>query len=146
MERMTGGCQCGRIRYEAEPDGLEAYLCHCGMCRHATGGAFAAFVAVKRAAVTWAHAPDRYRSSPIAHRGFCAACGTPLTFEYDGSEAMDLTLGSFDDPGRFTPVRHFAVETRLEPWLDTRDLPGYRLADHLPTADRWMKAIGKLPD
>ena len=36
-ERMTGGCQCGRVRYAAEIDSDEAYLCHCRMCQRATG-------------------------------------------------------------------------------------------------------------
>ncbi len=38
MTRMTGGCQCGRVRYAAEVDSDDAYLCHCRMCQRATGG------------------------------------------------------------------------------------------------------------
>ena len=41
-QTMTGGCQCGRIRFEASVGGRDAYLCHCGMCRKATGGIAAA--------------------------------------------------------------------------------------------------------
>lgn len=144
--KMTGGCQCGRIRYEAVIGDEPAYLCHCGMCRRATGGFAAAFVNLPKASVTWAREPDRYRSSAIAERGFCAACGTPLTFAFPDSDTTDLTIGSFDNPGAFVPHHHFSVETRLDGWLDTSGLPGYRLADHAPVADRWRKAVGKLPD
>ena len=35
--KMTGGCACGRIRFEAEIDSDEAYLCHCRMCQRASG-------------------------------------------------------------------------------------------------------------
>ncbi len=35
-ERRTGGCQCGRIRYTAQLESLNAYLCHCRMCQKAT--------------------------------------------------------------------------------------------------------------
>ena len=31
--QMTGGCQCGRVRYVAEVEHEEAYLCHCRMCQ-----------------------------------------------------------------------------------------------------------------
>jgi hypothetical protein len=109
-DRMTGGCQCGRIRYAAEIDSDEAYLCHCRMCQRATGGVSIAFRNVPKAAVTWEREPDRYRSSPFAQRGFCPACGTPLTFEFDDGKNLDLTVGSFDDPARFRPTSHFGKE------------------------------------
>jgi hypothetical protein len=143
---MTGGCQCGRVRYTAQAADDEAYLCHCRMCQRATGGAFAALKQFSRAAVTWEREPDRYRSSPIAQRGFCAACGTPLTYEGDGSDGLDLTVGSFDDPSGLRPVGHFGFESRHAAWLDTRDLPAKR-TDELPNiVARWMDACGKLPD
>jgi hypothetical protein len=150
MARLaTGGCQCGRVRYEAELETDDAYLCHCRMCQRAAGGVSIAFVGVDRDRVTWTtQEPDRYRSSPIAHRGFCSACGTPLTFEFSDDEAkgLDLTVGSFDDPAPFRPTHHFAIESRHEAWLDTRDLPGIRSEENPSTRDRWMKAIGHLPD
>jgi hypothetical protein len=143
---LTGGCQCGRIRYEAALDSDEAYLCHCGMCRKATGGVSIAFVNLPKAAVTWTtQAPEQYRSSPIAYRGFCVTCGTPLTFAFPDSDKMDLTVGSFDNPSWFVPRHHFSIETRLEPWVDTSHLPGYRLDEHANVVERWKKAIGEYP-
>ena len=50
-ETMTGGCQCGRIRYAVEVYDDEAYLCHCRMCQRATGGVSIAFKSVKQAKV-----------------------------------------------------------------------------------------------
>ena len=143
---MTGGCQCGRIRYEAEIASDEAYLCHCGMCRRATGGVSIAFVGLRKDAIRWTtQPPDQYASSPIATRGFCRECGTPLTFAFPDSETMDLTLGSFDEPGHFVPHHHFSIETRLERWVDTSHLPGYRLDEHANVVERWKKAIGDYP-
>ena len=147
-QHMTGGCQCGRVRYRARVDDpATAYLCHCRMCQRATGGVFAALIQVPREAVEWiTREPDRHASSPIALRGFCAACGTPLTYEGRASEQMDLTVGSFDDPSRFAPFGHFGIESRHESWRDTRDLPGKR-TDELPNITaQWMDACGKLPD
>ena len=147
MPLMTGGCQCGRVRYEAEIDSDEAYLCHCRMCQRATGGVSIAFVNLKKAAVRWSgEGPDWYASSAIAERPFCSRCGTPLGFAFPDSEKMDLTVGSFDDPGHFRPDHHFGVESLHEAWIDTRDLPRYRADEDKGTIDRWMKKIGKLPD
>ncbi len=44
------------------------------------------------------------------------------------------------------PTSHFSVETMLPHWSDTSHLPGKRLDEHAPVADRWMKTLGKLPD
>lgn len=147
-QEMTGGCQCGRVRYRARVDNPDkAYLCHCRMCQRATGGVFAALIQLPREAVTWTTCePDRHASSPIALRGFCAACGTPLTYEGHGSDQMDLTVGSFDAPSLLTPFGHFGVESRHEGWRDTCALPDKR-TDELPNITaKWMDACGKLPD
>jgi hypothetical protein len=144
---MTGGCQCGRIRYSAEVDAsAEAYLCHCRMCQRATGGVSIAFVNLAKAAVTWKTEPDWYHSSPIARRPFCSACGTPLGFEYPDSEKCDLTVGSFDDPSSFVPAHHFGAESIHEAWIDTKGLSRYRTDEHKALVDRWIEAVGKLPD
>ncbi|CAN5326359.1 hypothetical protein BH10PSE15_BH10PSE15_08580 [soil metagenome] len=147
-ETLTGGCQCGRIRYAVAIDDDDAYLCHCRMCQRATGGVSIAFKSVAIAAVQWTtQPPERYRSSPIAQRGFCKDCGTPLTFEFlDPGETMDLTVGSFDQPARFVPRHHFGVESLHEAWIDTHALPRIRSEDNPSTTNRWMDAVGKLPD
>ena len=140
--QMTGGCQCGRVRYTTQADPLEAYLCHCRMCQRATGGFAASFVSVKWADVEWAGEPDWFESSPIARRPFCAACGTPLGFRFkEGSEKMDLTIGSFDDPSAFRPKHHFGAESIVhESWLDTAELPRIRSDEHEVLVKKWQDA------
>ena len=143
---MTGGCQCRRVRYRVEVADDAAYLCHCGMCRRATGGVSAALTQVSQAAVTWDNGPpDFYRSSPIAERPFCSACGTPLGFRYVDSDKMDLTVGSFDEPGWFRPTTNFSDETRLEAWSDTSHLPAMRLDTYAPLVEKWARAGGERP-
>ena len=46
---LTGGCQCGAVRYrlEAEPTGVN--VCHCRMCQKASGGPFMTFGGVRMA-------------------------------------------------------------------------------------------------
>lgn len=144
---MTGGCQCGRIRYAARVADTDAYLCHCRMCQRATGGVSIALKGIDTADLTWTtQPPERYRSSPFARRGFCSACGTPLTYESDDHPAMDLTVGSFDDPSRFRPVSHSGVESWHPEWLDTRDLPTQRTDQNQRISNKWIETLGHLPD
>lgn len=143
---MTGGCMCGKIRYTAAVADDDAYLCHCRMCQRASGNVSLAMKNVKKADVSWEREPDYYASSPIARRGFCASCGTSLTFEYLDSDRLDLIVGTFDDPSRFKPKHHFGVESLHRAWLNTEGLPEYRVDQYQPIVDRWMNSVGKLPD
>jgi len=144
-DKMTGGCACGRIRFEAEIDSDEAYLCHCRMCQRASGNVSLAMKNVPQADVRWSKDPDWYRSSAIAQRAFCAACGTSLGFRYDkDTDQMDLTVAAFDDPARFTPTSHFGTESLHEAWLDTTGLPRTRTDEYPKLVDRW-KAAGEKP-
>ena len=143
---MTGGCACGRVRFTAKVDSDDAYLCHCRMCQRATGSVSIAFMGIKKAAVQWEAAPDYYVSSPIARRPYCRECGTSLGFEFPDSDGMDLTVASFDDPSRFKPRHHYAVESMHEAWLDTSHLKRIRTEDNANVVKRWLEATGKLPD
>lgn len=144
---MTGGCQCGRVRYEVELANDDAYWCHCRMCQKATGGIAAAFVQAPENGVRWLSGPDWYQSSRIAHRPFCSHCGTPLGFAFlDGKGGIDLTVGSFDDPSGFTPILHAGAESLHEAWLDTRDLPRQYTAATKSVASRYAAVGLEVPE
>lgn len=141
---MTGGCQCGRVRYAVEVADDDAYLCHCRMCQKATGGVAAAFKSIERAKLRWEGEPDWYDSSPIARRPFCSKCGTPLGFAFkEGSDKLDITVGSLDDPSALTPVHHFGAESLHKGWLNTEDLPQMRTGDYDKLVQKWIAATGK---
>ena len=143
---MPGGCACGRVRFEADVDSDDAYLCHCRMCQRASGNVSLAMKGISRAKVRWDSEPDWYASSPIARRPFCASCGTSLGFAYNDSDDMDLTVAAFDDPSRFVPDHHFGAENIHEAWLDTSDLKRIRSDEHRKLVERWEKAVGKMPE
>ncbi len=94
------------------------------MCKKATGGPFAVLVQARIDDLAWtAGTPTSYRSSPIATRGFCGKCGTPLYLQYDGDELIRVTVGSLDRPEKISPAGHYGVESRLD-WADCgRGLP-----------------------
>ena len=120
-EILTGGCQCRRIRYEVPVESDEAYLSHCGMCRHATGGVSIAFASVSRASVRWSVEPDWYRSSPIAARPFCSICGTPLGFAFLDGDGMDAC--HVDDRAWPAPSQHLADENERPDQVNVQRVP-----------------------
>jgi hypothetical protein len=139
---LHGGCLCGKVRYTVAVDKPEGYYCHCRMCQLAFGNTRVPFLNVRKDHVHWHGPRAAYASSKIAVRGFCGTCGTPLSFEYNGSERMDLSVGSLDDPGRVTPVSHFAVESRVENWHADDGLAGRRLDTNQTILSRWRDAYG----
>jgi len=146
-DQMSGGCACGRVRYTASVEPDEAYLCHCRMCQRSTGSVSIAFVNAKLDAMSWEREPDWYESSPIARRPFCSQCGTSLGFQFkEGSDKMDLTVASFDDPSPFKPKHHFGVESLHRAWINTDGLPEYRTDEYQALVDRWVEATGAMPE
>jgi len=54
--------------------------------------------------VAWTRgAPKWFQSSNRARRGFCADCGTPLTYQAEDDE-IELAIGAFDDPACAAPA------------------------------------------
>ena len=145
MSEMTGGCQCGRVRYTAQVADDEAYLCHCRMCQRATGGVSIAFKNLARSEIAWQHEPDWYASSEVAERPFCRECGTPLGFAFNAGDRMDLTVGSFDDPASFYPTENFGIESKHAAWEDTSHLPGTKVTETASVIKRWQEAGLEVP-
>jgi len=129
----TGGCQCGAVRYQLLTPPEHASICHCRMCRRASGQPFMAFARVRHKNLRWTRgSPSIFRSSNIGERGFCSACGTPLTYRRVESPSISVTIGSLDDPEAARPVLQFGVESKLA-WTGGLDgLPGERTED-------WMR-------
>ena len=122
---LTGGCFCGHVRYEAGGVPFNPTVCHCSMCRRASGAPMVAWFTVPRSAYrVVAGVPARFASSDRATRTFCPRCGTSLTFEGDEfPDEVDITTASLDDPEVMPPLDHTRTKTQLS-WV--------RLADGLP--------------
>ena len=120
---FAGGCQCGHTRYRAQGPRDRASVCYCRMCQKAAGGPFMAFVRFAADQVEWLTAPSVFASSNRAERGFCALCGTPLSYRHIGGPYISLTLHSLDDPGLVRPEIAFSAAA-APPWcLALADLP-----------------------
>lgn len=96
---VTGGCECGRVRYSAPRDSssLKSTLCYCKQCQRHGGAPFIAFLDLKRESTRWTTAPDTFASSDFAARDFCKVCGSTIGMRYHFQEkSLGVTLGSVD--------------------------------------------------
>ncbi len=113
QDTWTGGCQCGAIRYRVAALG-RASVCHCRMCQKAFGSVGGILVTAVGFDLTRGKL-KHFRSSNKVRRGFCADCGSPLTFEYDGK--VDVAIATFDRAGDIAPAVQMARGERL-PFAD----------------------------
>ncbi|WP_334176719.1 GFA family protein [Pseudoxanthobacter sp.] len=129
----AGGCQCGAVRYHLLAEIIKPSVCHCRMCQKAFGGYFAPLGSVRRSDIAWVRgAPATFRSSTLVQRGFCAACGTPLTYDYLEVDEIAVSLGSLDDPAAVPPVIEYGLEGRM-PWFSRLGhLPACVTEDDMP--------------
>jgi len=119
---LEGGCLCGAVRYRIDAAPLWTGYCHCGTCRRSTGAPVTMFVgaAADRVAFTKGERAV-FASSPGVQRGFCAACGAPLTYESDRFPGeVHFHVSTFDRPQTLRPGFHVFHEERL-PWLEITD-------------------------
>ncbi|MGA7267210.1 MAG: GFA family protein, partial [Aestuariivirga sp.] len=66
---ITGGCQCGAVRYAIDGPFNNPHICHCRMCQKAFGNYFAALVGTSKAGLAWTKGePSFFRSSDIVQR------------------------------------------------------------------------------
>ena len=114
----TGGCLCGAVRYEAKSEPIVCH-CHCGRCRRSSGAAFVTWLNFPHEGFRWTkNEPAYFASSAQVRRGFCAQCGSSVSFHR--AQHVSVSLGSLDRPGDVEPTVHIWCERQL-PWLVVND-------------------------
>lgn len=128
---------CGAVRYEATGEPLVVGHCHCSSCRRHTGAPVVTFVAFEVNQIQFPKGNRKiYNSSPGVGRGFCAQCGTPLTWEAESvrpkgvdKRIIEVHISTLDNPDAYIPDRHWFHSERIL-WFDVADdLPRYRQLD-----------------
>jgi len=121
---LTGGCQCGAIRFAVTAPPVKVSICHCRMCQKASGAPFASFADIDKREFAWTRGkPAAFKSSSIAERDFCPACGTPLSFRRIDGPRIEIMTGTFDRSDRVIPTRQYGTESRLGWVVGIANLP-----------------------
>ena len=117
-DKHEGGCLCGAVRFEVSGPAKWTAYCHCQSCRRHTGAPVSAFAGFERAQVRMTgDAIAAFESSPGVTRGFCARCGSTISYEGDRwPTEFHIHVGAFDAPEDFPPAGHAFAEERV-PWV-----------------------------
>jgi hypothetical protein len=109
MDRYTGGCLCGAVRFVATGKPYRVGICHCLDCRKFHGALFHASAVYPQDAVRIEGETRDY-----ARRHFCPRCGSSV-FSRTGDE-IEVNLGSLDQPDQLRPTYELWT-VRREAWL-----------------------------
>ena len=104
-----GQCNCGAVRFEIDGEIADVYVCHCSICRRATGSNGIAVVVVPNERLRWVQGRDQVVmwSKPGAdwQTWFCRTCGSPVPGQNDPAR-MFVPAGSITEGGDALRVVH----------------------------------------
>jgi hypothetical protein len=124
---QTGGCQCGRLRYEITQAPHMTYTCHCTNCQRFTSSAFSIAMVVDTQAFHLAgiepramlHTADSGRNLT---RWVCPECGSWICSGAKPGSAnpnalfLNVRAGTLDDTSWLRPAAHFWTRSK-QPWV-----------------------------
>lgn len=130
---LTGGCLCGRVRFElSEPPSLATY-CHCTRCQRRTGTAASAEGRIDARTLAIFSGEELVRAYAPPGRWqelFCTNCGSAL-FARDPQDPtrMSVGLGTLDrDPGVRPSRRQFVAYAAVWEPIPEDGLPRFEEA------------------
>ena len=127
---ITGGCLCGKVRFEVTEPFVDAHYCHCTRCQRRTGSAFSASAEPAPGSFRIKAGEELLRSfrpDDGWHKFFCGECGGHVfSRSHEDPEVFGVRMGAIDgDPG-VRPSYHQYV-AYAAPWQPLPDdgLPRY---------------------
>ena len=127
---ISGGCLCGKVRYEITGHLFDSTHCHCSMCRRQHGAVFATYADFDPDEFRWSAGEElvkTYATETGEGWCFCSECGSSLAGSEKG-RVTSITLGTVKgDPG-IKPESHIFVGSKAR-WHD--------IDDELPQFDEW---------
>ena len=109
MDRLTGGCLCGRVRVTASGEPYRVGLCHCLDCRKHTGALYHASAIFPEDVVRIEGETRDY-----AGRFFCPHCGSSVFGR--SNDEVEVSLGALDATDQLSPTYELWT-IRREAWL-----------------------------
>jgi hypothetical protein len=118
---VTGGCLCGQTRFIAVGEPVNVRICHCGLCRKASGGLMYGRAIFRAEDLERSGETNTHPSSARLLRHFCPQCGTLVYTEpVDRPGYWAVSLAALDAPEVLPPEMHIWVSSKLA-WLTLDD-------------------------
>lgn len=113
---VSGACNCGTISFRINASLPDIIVCHCSICRRATGSNGIAVLVVENEKFEWTGGEDSISSwsKPDADWKiwFCKHCGSPVPGDNDEARTF-VPAGLISDGGEDLKVGHHI-------WVDSK--------------------------
>ncbi|HWG81081.1 MAG TPA: GFA family protein [Stellaceae bacterium] len=150
---LSGGCQCGAVRYAVDAPPVTVYACHCHDCQRQSGAAFALSMVVPRQAIRilsgtpgeWLRPGAATASGTPTRCLFCSECGARLYHLPERNRDIAVVKpGTLDDTSWLVAVGHIFT-ANAQPWVaipsETVNYPRHP-PDFTALAAAWEKRRG----
>jgi hypothetical protein len=132
---LTGGCNCGGVRYEVTEPLVRASYCHCKRCQRRSGAAASPSAHPVPGAFRIVKGEDRLRMWQPEGGGekwFCGDCGSSIFGRnLSHPESIGIRMGTFDeDPGIRPSVRAFVASAASWEPIPDDGLPRFEQSRH----------------
>ena len=143
-DQRTGGCQCGKIRYQLHGEARMLYACHCTDCQKQSSSAFGLSLIIDAEQIEFTRGEDSLRrwdtrgeTGGIKRCTFCPDCGSRIYHGGDGY--VSIKAGSLDETGDLHPVAHIWLRS-AQPWISI-DPAQYRCYEQEPEDREELEAL-----
>lgn len=119
-----GECNCGAVAFEVTCPLRDVYVCHCSICRRATGSGGIAVVVVANDDFTWTrgneHLQTWHKPGHDWLTCFCRQCGSPLPGANDDTHTF-IPVGLLSSGAENLKVAHHLFVDSKPAWTKIAD-------------------------
>lgn len=148
---ITGGCQCGSMRYELNGPPVVFYICHCLECQKQSSSAFGQSLQVRVADLKIEGTTGLFERGAASGASvvceFCNQCGTRLFHRRPAyGDLLNIKAGTLDNTSWLRPAGHIWTKSK-QPWVvipdDTLNYAEQPNSND-PLIARWGEMIGEI--
>jgi len=107
MNKITGSCLCGAVKFTCSDSFSQFHFCHCTQCQKATGSAHVANLFTDLNNIDWISGLDKVKRYDVPGRAissaFCSECGSPVPYASLTDDALVVPAGSLNDAVSIVP-------------------------------------------
>ncbi|WP_231098163.1 GFA family protein [Pseudoalteromonas luteoviolacea] len=117
MKMVKGSCNCNAVQFEISLPITDIYVCHCSICRKASGGNGVSVAVVNNQHFAWLTGTDKIKTWHKPNHdwvcSFCTQCGSNLPGKND-DQRMYVPVGLIanDDLAGAKVVQHMWVSSK----------------------------------
>ena len=119
---LKGRCNCGEVEFSLGEAATNIIVCHCSICRRATGAAGIPIVVGKNEHFRWVRGLEHVATwtKPVGDwtNNFCRRCGSPLPRTND-EHTMAIPAGLFFEGHEGLRVEHRIFVASKASWDET---------------------------